>query len=456
MRSNNDIVIRVKGLGKNYLVPQKHAAGESYHEPAWRDRLKEFFPGLLGANEHDYFWALRDISFEVRRGEVLGIIGENGSGKSTLLKILSGVTPPSEGHAELYGRVGALLEVGTGFHPDLTGRENIFFNGALLGMSHRDIRFRLNSIIKFSGISEFIDVPVKRYSSGMYVRLAYSVASLLESDILLLDEVLAVGDASFRTKSRENMKSRSRAGAAVLFVSHSMEQVRDICDQCIVLEHGRIVFAGTPEDATARHWREQMHIPQPEEIEAAKKQHIPVPDYSLKRDLRELPRYANSPGRYLSFVEVFDPDRPYAKEFRTGGKIGLRLKLTDTEELIGRELVIGLHLHTTVVKVATSINNMQSTGYTMPPGTTDVECIIDDLRLGSGEYSLAVDLSFYEPDKRQLSYLDALGHTIFIKVTDRYFFDLLGANDACGAVHRTNWHFKVAAGEKRVIERSAP
>src|SRR5262249_17526571 len=154
----------------------------------------------------DFFWALRDVSFEVKRGEVLGIVGENGSGKSTLLKILSGVTPPTEGRAELHGRVGSLLEVGTGFHPDLTGRENIFFNGSLLGISVVEIRARLARIIEFSGIGEFIDVPVKRYSSGMYVRLAYSVAALLDSDILILDEVLAVGDDAFRQKTQEHIR----------------------------------------------------------------------------------------------------------------------------------------------------------------------------------------------------------------------------------------------------------
>src|SRR5262249_28872968 len=150
-------------------------------EPMLKERLKEFFPALLGADETDFFWALRNVSFQVERGEVLGVVGENGSGKSTLLKILSGVTPPTEGVAEMRGRVGSLLEVGTGFHPDLTGRENIFFNGSLLGLRTAEIRARLEQIIEFSGISEFIDVPVKRYSSGMYVRLAYSVASLLDA-----------------------------------------------------------------------------------------------------------------------------------------------------------------------------------------------------------------------------------------------------------------------------------
>jgi lipopolysaccharide transport system ATP-binding protein len=226
--SSDEIAIKVKGLGKKFLVPQRHEKDFS-QAPTWREKLKEFFPHLLGADDTDVFWALRDVSFEVRRGEVMGIVGENGSGKSTLLKILSGITPPTEGTAELRGRVGSLLEVGTGFHPDLTGRENIFLNGALLGARTADIRAKLSDIIAFSGIGEFIDVPVKRYSSGMYVRLAYSVTSLLDSDILILDEVLAVGDDAFREKSQAHMRSVTHVGKkTILFVSHNPRAVADV------------------------------------------------------------------------------------------------------------------------------------------------------------------------------------------------------------------------------------
>src|SRR5882757_10924060 len=197
-------VVSVSKLGKRYLVPRK-AVGNKAYSLGVRQRSKEFFPTLFGAAESDYFWALRDVSFELHRGEVLGILGENGSGKSTLLKVLSGITPPSAGAVRMRGRVGSLLEVGTGFHPDLTGRENVFLNGGLLGIPRAPIEAALSDIIKFAELEEFIDVPVKRYSSGMYVRLAFSVAALLKPDILILDEVLAVGDARFRAKTQSKI-----------------------------------------------------------------------------------------------------------------------------------------------------------------------------------------------------------------------------------------------------------
>ena len=255
MASDDSVAVRVRGLGKRYLVPQRHENSElaGVAEPDRRTRLKEFFPGLLGASGKDYFWALRDVSFDVRPGEVYGIVGENGSGKSTLLKILSGVTPPSEGEAVLRGRVGSLLEVGTGFHPDLTGRENVFFNGALLRIPQAEIREKLEDIIRFSGIGDFIDVPVKRYSSGMYVRLAFSVSALLDSDIMILDEVLAVGDAAFRVKTETGIKEAINAGRTVLFVSHNPKAVASICNRGMILHKGRMMFEGSAKDVLAEY-----------------------------------------------------------------------------------------------------------------------------------------------------------------------------------------------------------
>jgi len=204
MFNNDNFSVCVEGLSKRYVVPHRDESIGKMGRIALH--LREFFP-FMGRDEVDYFWALRDLSFEVKQGEILGILGRNGSGKSTLLKILSGVTQPTAGRAILRGRVGSLLEVGTGFHPDLTGRENVFMSGVLLGLSRREIAAKFDEIVDFSGIEQFIDVPVKRYSSGMYVRLAYAVASLLRSDILILDEVLAVGDAAFTEKSKEYGKN---------------------------------------------------------------------------------------------------------------------------------------------------------------------------------------------------------------------------------------------------------
>ena len=192
----------------------------------------------------DVFWALRDVCFEVKHGEALGIIGRNGAGKSTLLKILSRITEPTKGRAVIYGRVGSLLEVGTGFHPDLTGRENVYLNGTILGMKKREVDARFDEIVDFSGVEKFIDTPVKRYSSGMRVRLAFSVAAYLEPAILIVDEVLAVGDAEFQKQCLGKMSEVAGSGRTVLFVSHNMAVVNQLCDRCIALRDGRINFDG--------------------------------------------------------------------------------------------------------------------------------------------------------------------------------------------------------------------
>lgn len=194
--------------------------------------------------ENNTFWALKDVSFEVQQGEVIGIIGRNGAGKSTLLKILSRVTEPTEGEVRLRGRVASLLEVGTGFHPELTGRENIFLNGAILGMSRQEIKKKFDEIVAFAETEKFLDTPVKRYSSGMYVRLAFAVAAHLEPEILIIDEVLSVGDAQFQKKCLGKMESVAKGGRTVLFVSHNMRVVADLCSSCLWLDNGKILDAG--------------------------------------------------------------------------------------------------------------------------------------------------------------------------------------------------------------------
>jgi lipopolysaccharide transport system ATP-binding protein len=195
------------------------------------------------------FWALKGVSFEVKRGEVVGIIGRNGAGKSTLLKILSRIADPTGGRIELRGRVGSLLEVGTGFHPELTGRENIFLNGSVLGMAHREIARSFDAIVAFAGVEQFLDTPVKRYSSGMYVRLAFAVAAHLDPEILIIDEVLAVGDAEFQNRCLGKMKEVSAGGRTVLFVSHNMTAVQNLCSRAIVLAEGKVVTDGPPAEA---------------------------------------------------------------------------------------------------------------------------------------------------------------------------------------------------------------
>lgn len=200
------------------------------------------------------FWALRDVSFDVARGEVVGVIGRNGAGKSTLLKILSRIATPTDGQIELHGRVGSLLEVGTGFHPELTGRENIFLNGAILGMRHREIERHFDEIVDFAGVEQFLDTPVKRYSSGMYVRLAFAVAAHLSSDILIIDEVLAVGDAEFQKKCLNKMQDIANdEGRTILFVSHSMASIQSLCPRCVLLHKGSVAFDGPSKEGSERY-----------------------------------------------------------------------------------------------------------------------------------------------------------------------------------------------------------
>lgn len=242
--------IRVENLGKQYQI-----GTEVDRSPTLRDAMIKAvkWPERLVRGElfrpKNYIWALRDISFEVEEGQVLGVIGRNGAGKSTLLKVLSRVTEPTEGFAEITGRVGALLEVGTGFHPELTGRENIYLNGAVLGMRRKEIDRKFDEIVEFSGVDKFIDTPVKRYSSGMYLRLAFSVAAHLEPDILVVDEVLAVGDADFQRKCLGKMNDVANEGRTVLFVSHNMSAILQLTEEAIVLEGGQVVFRGPTQQA---------------------------------------------------------------------------------------------------------------------------------------------------------------------------------------------------------------
>lgn len=255
-----NLAIRCEGIGKRYRM------GRRQRYRALRDTLTDalyspfrFLRGTFGGGgnkatrDPEFLWALKDVSLEIRRGEVLGVIGRNGAGKSTLLKILSRITKPTEGQAEIQGRVGTLLEVGTGFHPELTGRENIYLNGAILGMKRREIERRFDEIVDFSECGRFLDTAVKHYSSGMYMRLAFAVAAHLDTEILFVDEVLAVGDAAFQKKCLGKMGDVAHQGRTVLFVSHNMVAVESLCARAICLHEGKLVLDGPPGPVTSRY-----------------------------------------------------------------------------------------------------------------------------------------------------------------------------------------------------------
>lgn len=253
----SDIAIRVEHLYKQYRLGMVTTGTITHDLNRWWHKIQgkeDPYQKVTTENDRadktlsEYVWALNDINFEVKKGEVLGIIGKNGAGKSTLLKILSKVTSPTKGNIKVNGRIASLLEVGTGFHPELSGRENIFLNGAILGMTKSEIKSKFDEIVEFSGVDKYIDTPVKRYSSGMYVRLAFAVAAHLESEILIVDEVLAVGDAEFQKKCLGKMKDVSLGeGRTVLFVSHNMSAVETLCNTCISLKHGRFLESGAPQ-----------------------------------------------------------------------------------------------------------------------------------------------------------------------------------------------------------------
>ena len=244
------VAIRAEGLGKRYQLGVARHRHNSLRD-LLVDKLGSLFrPSGSQANTKT-FWALQDASFEIRKGENVGIIGLNGAGKSTLLKILSRIVEPTSGRATIEGRVGALLEVGTGFHGELTGRENVFLYGSILGMSKQEVERKFDAIVEFSGVRDFIDTPVKRYSSGMYVRLAFAVAANLEPEILLLDEVLAVGDLAFQRKCIEHAKELQRKDATILFVSHNMFSIKTMCERVIYLKQGKIIYDGPTEGGIA-------------------------------------------------------------------------------------------------------------------------------------------------------------------------------------------------------------
>ena len=298
-----DTVIRVEGIGKRYRIGERAQQGALLRDVIANAFRRSDDSGaeedasvatVLGTAEvkpngkaagkrrsRDVIWAVRDVSFEVKQGEVVGLIGRNGAGKSTLLKILARITRPTVGRAELHGRIASLLEVGTGFHPELTGRENIFLSGAILGMSKAEITRKFDEIVAFSEVERFIDTPLKHYSSGMGMRLAFAVAAHLEPEILLVDEVLSVGDASFQKKCLGKMQEVSRGGRTILFVSHNMGAVNALCSRCLILDHGLVDFDGSSPEAAARYCG----------------QFLGVSDGS---DLSDRPRKGNGKARFTS------------------------------------------------------------------------------------------------------------------------------------------------------------
>ncbi|MGS2726864.1 ABC transporter ATP-binding protein [Psychroserpens sp. BH13MA-6] len=355
------------------------------------------------SSDSDYVWALQDINFEVKRGEVLGIIGKNGAGKSTLLKILSRVTTPTTGEIKTKGRIASLLEVGTGFHPELTGRENIYLNGAILGMTKSEIKSKEQEIISFSGCERYVDTPVKRYSSGMRVRLAFAVAAFLEPDILVIDEVLAVGDAEFQKKAVGKMQDISQGeGRTVLFVSHNMAAVKSLCTRAIVLEHGTVVFEGETNDAVGLY------------LEKNKTQ--------SSLDLIDRKDRSGNGKAILSHVEFLDLEEKLYDSVISGEYLKLRLHYSIREE-IENDLVLALSFkdsdNTIKAMLATdemrvSINSYISRGY--------IDVVFDKFSLRGGNYNATVLLS--ESSTNESNHVDRIEMAFYLQVLQGDFYQV--------------------------------
>jgi lipopolysaccharide transport system ATP-binding protein len=363
-----ETVISVRGLSKRYRI-WTHSRPQSLSDRvaiAFHRTRKRTVEPL-----REEIWALRDVSFDVRRGEVLGVIGPNGAGKSTLLSILAQITDPTEGGADLHGRVSSLLEVGTGFHPELSGRDNVFLNGAVLGMSRTETAAKFDEIVEFSGVREFLDMPVKRYSTGMYVRLAFSVAAHLDPEILLLDEVFAVGDRAFQEKCLERITEMTRTGRTVLFVSHDVSSVARLCDHAIVLNEGRLVFNGPVDDAISRY----------------------LSSRSLGGGTALDEREGNGEAR-ITTVQVAPGDGGDA--IRADRPVTIRVGLSAQSPVRGDSLRLHIGIHASLggeyVSVSTDFDPSRPLGGVSLADDPVIVCELDELPLKPGTYYISATL----------------------------------------------------------------
>ena len=408
----SDVAIRVAGLGKRYRIGKRQASYGTL-----RDSLTEAFtapfrrlrhnggsathPSSLstdhsapGSSHPDHIWALKDVGFEVRRGEVVGIIGRNGAGKSTLLKVLSRITEPTTGEVDLRGRVGSLLEVGTGFHPELTGRENILLNGAILGMRRVEIESKFDEMVAFAEIEKFLDTPVKHYSSGMYMRLAFSVAAHLESEILVVDEVLAVGDSEFQKRCLGKMEEMRALGRTVLFVSHNMPAVLRLCDRVILLDHGKIVADGQPNHVARRY----LHSDSFSHAERAWPEDVSAPGDTVAR-LRAV-RVRNESGEVSDCIDI---RRPVSVEIEYAN-LQSRLRPTAILHFVNED---GVCLFAT-----NDFNNTAWSNTPRNPGIVRATCRIPGNFFAEGRVFVLAALGTYNPNIVHAIELDAVSFQI--------------------------------------------
>lgn len=388
-------VIQVSNLGKKYTLEHLNK-GSSYN--TFRDALTNKAKSLVNSSKrdlnHEEFWALKDVSFEVQQGDRIGIIGRNGAGKSTLLKILSRITEPTHGSVSIKGRVASLLEVGTGFHPELTGRENIFLNGAILGMSKTEIKQKFDEIVAFAEVEKFLDTPVKRYSSGMYVRLAFAVAAHLEPEILIVDEVLAVGDVQFQKKCLGKMQDVSKNnGRTVLFVSHNIDAIQRLCSHCIFFQKGRLKGYGKTNDIIMHYLNDGMHDAQPN-------QNI---------DLRRSNRTGNGLAKFMEIQYNCPEDGSYKNPYSTG-PLSFLVKIEAFEEMEIDSLAVDISNQSGYVLLNNDIC-IHGQIIKLIKGINTIRFLIKRVYLYAGKYLISLYLA-----KKKIAIIDFIEHAFEIEI----------------------------------------
>jgi len=373
----NQTTISVRNIGKAYRIGMVNPKHTNFRE-TFMEAMKTPFKRMrkysedYNNDEPDTYWALKDINFDVHQGEVLGVIGRNGAGKSTLLKVLSRITEPSEGEARIKGRVSSLLEVGTGFHPELTGRENIFLNGAILGMKRNEIKAKFDEIVAFSEVEKFLETPVKRYSSGMYVRLAFAVAAHLEPEVLIVDEVLAVGDAAFQKKCLGKMGDVVKHGRTVLFVSHNMDAIASLCSHVLLVERGRAADRMPPEDGV--------------------KAYLALTNADTKVPLRERARTQNRNRSPIFTGMKITSGSGHTNIVETGGPVTFEVEIENCEDL--KNVTCGIALHNERAQRVIFFHTLYHGGFTFNGSkTAKLTCTVPSLPLVPDSYYVELVMS---------------------------------------------------------------
>jgi lipopolysaccharide transport system ATP-binding protein len=408
--SSRDTVVSVRGLSKSYIIEHKAREAGTAAEALFR-----FLANPFRSPAREEVWSLQDVDFDIRKGEIVGVIGRNGAGKSTLLKVLSRITEPTRGEARIAGRVGSLIEVGTGFQPELTGRENIFLNGAILGMRKSEIARRFDQIVDFSGVEKYLDTPVKRYSSGMYVRLAFAVAAHLDTDILFVDEVLSVGDAEFQNKCLGRLSDVADEGRTVVFVGHNMATLESLCTHGILLDKGRLLHAGSLKETIGEYQR----MIRPDHVPEAMVQAAPV-DYGTRYE-------------HVRSADMVDANGRSTRRVAVGGKLTVRVSLDLPPAMDGAVFVVWVdnsfgHCILTL-KTPKTGSRLQ--------GRCELTCEVDSIPLMPGEYILNFGLW------KGAGYVDLVdGDITFVVYNNDTFGDGWGAHSTGVCVTPSRWQVR--------------